>query len=148
MVLQVQRSVWTKGSHRAGPVIDDLPKAVREALQVGGKFKDDLDPIRLVSDDVVGIVHDTEILQLTLDAFHAWAQKNQLRWNPAKSQILCITANADVTREEIHLGGTPLKWVDEVEYLGLRLSKKVFLGKQPNDVKKNCKSAVYLLTNK
>lgn len=47
----------------------------------------------------------------------------------------------------VHLGGPPLQWVDEVEYLVLRLRREVFLYKNPADVENKCKSALHLLTS-
>lgn len=48
---------------------------------------------------------------------------------------------------ELHLGGTPLQWMYEVEYLGLRLRKEGFLGKKLVEVENKCKAALHLLTN-
>lgn len=50
-------------------------------------------------------------------------------------------------RTEVYLCGPPLQWVDEVEYLGLHLSKEGFLGKNTKEVGQNCKSALHMLTN-
>lgn len=57
-----------------------------------------------------------------------------------------MTTSADAITEEIHLGVTSLKWVNEFEYLGSKLNNTGFLGKNPYDVEKSCKSAVHLLT--
>lgn len=127
--------------------INDLPKAVRSALHTHRKTNTDLDPTRLVADDVVGLVRDVESIQILLDACDEWAQTNKLRWNPSKSQIICTTAMASTMSTEVHLGGVPLKWEDEVQYLGLRLSKDGFLGKNPKDVERKCKTAIHMLVS-
>lgn len=127
--------------------INDLPETVRNALRAQGKLQTDLDPTRLVADDVVGMVNGVESLQILLDACHEWATQNKLKWNPRKSQILCMSVDADLMTTEVNLGGSPLKWVNEVEYLGLRLSREGFLGKKPSEVEKNRKDALQLLMN-
>lgn len=116
--------------------INDLPQAVRDALHEKGKNTAELYPTRLVADDVFGIVRDVESLQTLLDACHQWAKTNKLQWNLLKSQILCTKSPASSTTKEVILGGIQLQWVDEVEYLRIRLSKDGFLGKNTNELEK------------
>lgn len=119
--------------------INDLPETVRGALRAHEKLKADLEPIFLVTNDVVGLVNDQESLQLLLDACHDWAEEKKLSWNQKKSKILCTTAEESAISAEIQLGRTPLKCVNEVEYLGLRLGREGFMGKKPMEVEKKCK---------
>lgn len=102
--------------------INDLPDQLRTALRDHGADISDLDPIRLVADDVVCLLKDTQRLQVALRICHEWAQINRLTWNPTKPQILAIHPVPE-PRPEANLGGVALQWAEEVEYLGLRLKK-------------------------
>lgn len=66
-------------------------------------------------------------------------------WNPAKSQVLDLTPNADTA--EVNIGGVPIKCTSEVEYLGLRLDKNGFLGKEPKKVEEKGRAAIHMLVN-
>lgn len=127
--------------------INDLPQALRDALRTKGELRPDIEPTRLVADDVVGVRQDVPSLQTVLEACYTWAQENGVRWNPLKSQVLYTKMSADMMSEEVNLGGATLKWVDEVEYLGLRLSREGLLGKQPEDIVMKSKAALSMLMN-
>lgn len=58
--------------------INDLPNEVRDALGANDMNIADLEPIRLVADDVMCLVKDTESLQAALDACDRWARANRL----------------------------------------------------------------------
>lgn len=81
--------------------INDLPNEFREALVKINKDITDLYPIRLVADDVVYLVKDTETLQIALDACHRWVTANKLLWNQQKSQVLDF--NPDASRATVYL---------------------------------------------
>lgn len=106
----------------------------------------DLDPIRLVADDVMCLVKDTASLQAALCACDKWARANGLTWNPTKSQILYISADGE-EREDIMLGNTVISWTNEVDYLGMRLGIQGFLGKEVSTVEEKSRAAVYVLIN-
>lgn len=124
----------------------DLPEQIREEMRDNDKDISELDPIRLVADDIVIPAKDKNSLQVALNASHKWAETNHQKWNPTKSQVLDMEPGTEV-KESVHLGGVELKWATEVEYLGLRLSKDGFLGKTPAHVEEKCRAALHMLTN-
>lgn len=67
--------------------INELPKEVREGLKNSCMRTGEMDPIRLVADDVIGLSYTLEELQLLLKICEEWAARNGLRWNPTTSQI-------------------------------------------------------------
>lgn len=126
--------------------INDLPEHIRGAMREQGKDTSDLDPIRLVADDVVCPAKEVDSLQIALDTCFEWAKKNRLQWNPEKSQILAVHPEGEVP-SGVHLGGVELKWATQVEYLGLRLTRDGFLGKEPKEVETKARNALHMLTN-
>lgn len=64
-----------------------------------------------------------------------------------KSQILCIKLDEMTSTQQVHLGGVSLQWVEQVEYLGVRLSKDGILGKDPKEVENKCKAIAHMLIN-
>lgn len=94
--------------------INDLPEYVRAALREEGKEIADLEPIRLVADDVVMPAKEERSLKIALNACHNWASENHLNWNPSKSQILDVhPTNAEC--EAVHLGGVQLQLTTKVD---------------------------------
>lgn len=125
--------------------INDLPDELRAALVGEGSNITDLDPIRLVADDVIYLVKDLDSLQISLDVCQRWAEANRLEWNPIKYQVLDVEPT--VHRAEVNIGGVNLKWNIEVEYIGLRLDKNGFLEKNPEQVEEKGRAVVHMLTN-
>lgn len=126
--------------------ISDLPDHIRKKMRDKGKDIAELDPIRLVADDAVISTEEEDGLQIALNACHSWARTNRLLWNSAQSQVLNTQPEAGA-KDTVKLGGVNLAWADEVEYLGLRLSKDGFLGKQLAEVEEKGRGAVHMLTN-
>lgn len=89
---------------------------------------------------------DIRSLQISLTACFGWAALNHLAWNPAKSQILDVHPS-DEEREAVYLGAVQLQWAEIVEYLGLRLTKEGFLGKDPALVEEKGNAALHMLTS-
>lgn len=58
--------------------INNLPEHLRTALREQGKDLSDLNPIRLVADDVVCPAKDVESLQILLHKCFEWAKRNQV----------------------------------------------------------------------
>lgn len=85
--------------------INELPKEVREGLRAAGMQTGEMDPIRLVADDVIGLIYTIEKLQTLLKIFEEWAAKNYLQWNPIKSQVLQLKPNTTVTEDTVLLDG-------------------------------------------
>lgn len=111
--------------------INELLEKVRAELRETGLLLEGTDPIRLVADDVIGLVHSPEGLQVLLNACARWKKDNGLQWNPTKSQVLCIRQELVYQLLRAELEGVQLEFKDVVEYLGLRLTRTGFKGTDP-----------------
>lgn len=127
--------------------INSLPEEVRKVLEDAGQAQAGLDPTRLVADDVLGLTKTVSGLQLLLYICEKWAKENGLEWNPAKSQVLQIDTTIPLPEVTVALVGTRLKVMDMVEYLGLRLTKDGFVGKDPKDLLGKATAAIHMLTS-
>ena len=80
-------------------------------------FADDTKVYRELSN----IARDSEALQFDVDHLLSWASKWQLRFNPDKWEVLCITHKQDFSLPAYSLG-TSLKSVKCVKDLGIMVS--------------------------
>lgn len=126
--------------------INDLPETLRAALKEQGMDAEELDPTRLVADDVVCLGKSVEAIQILLNACYKWALEHKQSWNPSKSQVLILRPDITPNPEPVHLGGVFLEWVTMVVYLGLRLDKDGFKGKYPEEVEAKARAAMHMLT--
>lgn len=58
--------------------INDLPKELWEGLRAAVVLTDDVDPIRLVAEDVIGLTKTVKGLQILIEVCAVWAAKNGL----------------------------------------------------------------------
>lgn len=127
--------------------INVLAKEIREGLESAVIDQGEIDPIRLVADDVIGITRTIEGLHTLLDLCAQWASKNGLSWNPTKSQMLRLKAALAGQTITMEINGVQLEVKDVVEYLGLLLTKDGFKGKNIVELKEKTMNAVQMLIN-
>lgn len=127
--------------------INSLPEEVLKGLEDANLNQAGLYPLRLVVDDVIGLAKTLEGLQLLLDICGTWARNNGLEWNPTKFQVLKIETTMALSDVVVSLGDTQLKVTDMVEYLGMRLSRDGFLGKDVTDLLSKATAAIHILTS-
>lgn len=58
-----------------------------------------------------------------LQICETWAQEYGMSFNPGKSEIIQLAGKVPKERPEVLLGGTPIKWVTEVKYLGITIAQ-------------------------
>lgn len=127
--------------------INSLPVEIRQGMQEAGLLPNDTDPTRLVADDVIGLAHSIEGLQKLLDIYACWAARNGLNWNPTKSQVMRLGPPDTTQDTTVKLNGTVLTLTEEVDYLGLILTREGFKGKDKKELLEKCTGALQMLIN-
>lgn len=98
-----------------------------------------------MAEDVIGLPQTKEELQVLLDSFQRWAEKNGLEWNPIKSQVLMINKPTGVDAVDVMLGVTRLDVRDVIEYLRQQLTRDGFRGKDKAELYSKCNAALQTL---
>ena len=85
---------------------------------------------KIFADDVtlhanVQTVQDCQILQADLNSISRWCDMWQLRLNPSKCEVLCITNKRSPLYFDYKIGGCSLHWSSSVKYLGIYINSKL-----------------------
>ena len=68
---------------------------------------------------------DCEVLQADLDSISHWCNLWQMKLNPSKCEVLCITNKHSPTSFDYQINGCSLKWSSSVKYLGVYLNSRL-----------------------
>ena len=97
--------------------INDLPSAVSCTLKI---FADDVAMYCSVES-----VTDCNTFQHDLDLVAAWCSKWQMRLNPSKCELLCISNKRSPVKPFYYLNNHKLQWATSVKYLGVVVDAKL-----------------------
>ena len=97
--------------------INDIPSAVSSNVKI---FADDVTLYATVQ-----TVQDCQILQDDLNSISRWCDMWQLRLNPSKCEVLCITNKRSPLYFDYKIGGCSLHWSSSVKYLGIYINSKL-----------------------
>ena len=87
-------------------------------------------PVRLFVDDALlyGIIsseHDCNNLQTDLFELECWRERWQMKFNPSKCKILCISTKKSPPLRKYVFCGSELDQIDSVSYLGVSLTNSL-----------------------
>lgn len=74
---------------------------------------------QVFADDICLLAESIEDLQHMLDVCYDWAAELKMRFNPAKCELIQLAGRPISPPPACSMGGTVLKWVKEVKYLGV-----------------------------
>lgn len=103
--------------------------------------------MRLVTDDIFGLMETLTRLQTLLAASESWSLRNGLKCNTIKSQVLHLQPTIAEQNLEVKLDGAQLNFLDVVEYLALQLTRDVFTGKDIVELTAKYTGAIQLMIN-
>ena len=97
--------------------INDLPSTVSS-------------PMKIFADDVamycsVHTSNDCKAFQHDLDLVSTWCSKWQMRLNPSKCELLCISNKRSPVQPAYYINNHYLQWVSSVKYLGVMVDSKL-----------------------
>ena len=97
--------------------INDLPDTLHSRIRL---FADDALLYGLISG-----VSDSDQLQEDLYKLEMWQDKWQMKFNPGKCKILCISTKKNPTLTKYMFCKSELEYVDSVSYLGITFNKNL-----------------------
>ena len=83
--------------------------------------------IKIFADDMTlyKAIEDCEGLQTDLDSICHWCNLWQMKLNPSKCEVLCISNKRFQISFIYQLSGCSLKWSSTIKYLGVLLNNKL-----------------------
>ena len=86
--------------------------------------------LKIFADDVtlfssIKYSNDCLSLQADLDAISRWCRLWQMKINPSKCEVLCISTKRLLPKFDYNINGSPLKWHSLVRYLGVHINSKL-----------------------
>jgi hypothetical protein len=97
--------------------INDLPNTLNSSVRL---FADDALLYGLISGSST-----SDELQADLSKLEAWQEKWQMKFNPGKCKVLCISTKKDSPQRKYSFCNTELEQVESVAYLGITLNNKM-----------------------
>ena len=97
--------------------INDLPNTLNYSVRL---FADDALLYGLISGSST-----SDKLQADLSKLEAWQEKWQMKFNPGKCKVLCISTKKDPPQRKYSFCNTELEQVESVAYLGITLNNKM-----------------------
>ena len=106
--------------------------------------------IRLFADDCIVYrkilnPEDVQILQADLNRLGEWAEENEMKINPNKSQALSFTRAREKDQLNYSLGGQPFPEVNCCKYLGIVLRNDLSWADQVNNTVKKTWTALHFV---
>ncbi len=99
--------------------INDLPNTLNSSVRL---FADDTLLYGLISGSST-----SDELQADLSKLEAWQEKWQMKFNPGKCKVLCVSTTKDPPQRKYSFSNTELEQVESVAYLGITLNNKMKL---------------------
>ena len=105
---------------------------------------------RLFADDCtvfreINLHQDCDSLQADLNGLLKWTQKWQLKLNPSKCKMMCITNKKKPIAYTYHINNSVVEWVDTFKYLGVKIHSNLIWGEQVKDVASRASRVLNLL---
>ena len=102
---------------------------------------------RLFADDCVcyreiNDITDCELLQQDINRLGEWAEKNGMRFQPVKCNIMRLSRKRKNINYDYTLKGTKLEMLDSIKYLGVNITNNLHWGKH---VEETCNKAFKIL---
>ena len=135
----------------------DIKSGVPQGSLIGPKifniYIDDMPRLKNVetavyADDRIYYTSSTDmdlmVLRLNdqLEATKDWCYKNRIKINADKSNSILFTRSTKDPPSPPEFNGIPIPWVDNVDYLGIRLDKKLSFSKHATKVRNKATGAI------